>query len=294
MNIHKSVLIKEAIEHLHIIKKANYIDATLGAGGHTIEILKLGGNVLGIDQDAKMLKIAQNNIAKACPPHLSEKMGSFQPILGNFRDISSLAIEANFKDVSGILYDLGVSSYHFDEFDLGFSFNKPENPLDMRLDNKLTVTSADLLNALNEKALEDLFSVVLSNNESKKLASKIIKKRKENSFKTVSDFLEIFPKKAEGSKIHPSTNAFLALRIATNQELDALRESLPKAFELLASGGYLVVLSFHSGEDRVVKNTLKSLSKSEIITKKPITPSEEELKENPRARSVKMRVIKKL
>lgn len=282
--MHEPVLLKESIAALHIQKHGKYIDATLGAAGHTIEILKLGGDVLGIDQDEEMLEVARENIVKACPANngLSDNgnvVGSFTLAHANFKDIDKTAEIYKFHHVDGILMDLGISSLHLDVFERGFSFKRANEPLDMRLDQSLGVKASDLLNALDRKGLEKLFSKVLDYKETKITVSRIIKFREENKFINVRDLLEV----------NPDAKAFMAIRMAVNTELEVLEEALPKAFDLLKPGANLAVISFHSGEDRIVKN----FKSENHVSKKPILPSEEELKSNPRAKSAKLRIIKR-
>lgn len=281
--MHEPVLLKETCENLHIKAGEKYIDATLGAGGHTREILKLGGEVLGIDQDKSMIEIAYDNlkdIKEACP--------SFKLVYGNFKDIDLLAHENGFYPVAGILMDLGVSSFHFDDRERGFSFRFPDAELDMRLDKSLGVKASDLLNVLPEVELTNLL-------ESRGIAKRIIEKRKQKPFKFVADLLEIFPKKTFG-KVHPATKAFMDLRIAVNMELSVVTEAIPKALSLLKSGGVLAVISFHSGEDAIVKKIFSDFSEGggfELVTKKPLVPKKPEVENNPKSRSAKLRVIKK-
>lgn len=266
--MHESVLLKEAVDALGVQKGEKYIDATCGTGGHTEEILARGGRALGIEADPKMLKIAEERLNEACPV-----------VLGNFRDIGKIAREHGFEEVAGVLFDLGVSSIHFDEDGRGFSFRSPDAPLDMRLNPKVQgVTAADLLNSLPESHLARLF-------ESRSLASKIVRVRKLSKFEKVADLLEVVGQDKRG-KIHPATKAFMSLRIAVNSEYQNLEEALPQAFELLKKGGRLVVISFHSGEDRIVKRFMKD--------SRVILPTKEEVGRNPRARSAKMRVLAKL
>lgn len=284
--MHESVLLKEACENLHIRSGGKYIDATLGAGGHTREILRLGGEVLGLDTDQSMLEVATRNLKDkalnpACP--------SFKLINANFRNIDTVAHKEGFYPVDGILMDLGVSSLHFDDESRGFSFRYPDAELDMRLDQSLGVKAKDLSNSLPESELTKLF-------ESRSIAKRIVERRKLKLFERVADFLEIFPDKKFG-KTHPATKAFMDLRIAVNTELETIREALPRAVSLLNKSGRIVVITFHSGEDRVVKEVFGELAKSggyALITKKPILPTKEETAKNPKSRSAKMRVLQKI
>ncbi len=286
--MHEPVLLKEAIYYLHVNKNKKYIDATLGTGGHTLEIVKNGGRVLGIEADPKMLILAKKRLRKT----------NTKFVLGNFRDISAIAVKKGFNKVDGILFDFGISSIHLDQGERGFSFKDPANPIDMRLNPIVQgLTAADLLNTLRRDQLARLFSEVVNPQKAAKLAKKITEKRKFKPFQTVGDFLEITGGKIPGKKIHPATKPMMALRIAVNSELETIKEALPKAFSLLNKNGRLVAISFHSGEDVLVKSFFRSVSKNglgNILTKKPITPSIDELSSNPRARSARLRTIEKL
>lgn len=302
--LHKPVLLSEVLEGLRVkelahLKKANFIDATLGLGGHTVEIVKNGGNALGIEADNETLEIARERLKLACPPTFrTNERGFYNLVLGNFRDIDKIAKVNGFNSVDGVLFDLGISSYQLGE-KRGFSFQDKSAPLDMRIDPRVAaVKASDLLMLLDAKKLSQVFETTLPRGTSKIIASNIVRKRKEKELKTVGDFLEtisgVFRSR---DKIHHATLPFLALRIAVNSEIENLREALPKAFELLKPGARLVVISFHSGEDFVVKNFFRreeSDGRARILTKKPMVPGEHEVLENPRARSAKMRIIEKI
>jgi 16S rRNA (cytosine1402-N4)-methyltransferase len=287
---HESVLVSEVIESLHIEKTRKYIDATLGNGGHALEILKRGGTVLGIDLDPKMLAIAEERLKES-----GEK--NYKLINGNFVDIDKIAEENGFNPVNGILLDLGVTNIHLKDLERGFSFENPEAPLDMRINPEAQgVKAADLLNVLREDQLTDLFKVTLEPGAAKWISGRTLHSRAEKPIATVGDALEISEGLRTGKAgLNEATLPFLALRIAVNGELSNLEEALPKAFELLEKGGRLVVISFHSGEDVIVKNFFKEKSKNgaEIMTFKPILASEEEININRRSRSAKMRVLQR-
>ena len=266
--IHEPVLLKEVIESLHIKKFRKYIDATLGAGGYTKAISEAGGKVLAMDTDESMLRIARATLEGSLSATL---------VHGNFKDIKKIAEENNFNIVDGIVFDLGVSNVHFTDKERGFSFREPEADLDMRLDTKSqNVKASDLLNILRQDQLKTMFGASLAN--------KVIDFRKTKKFEKVGDLLSLFGEKR--GKLHPATKSFLALRIAVNSELDNLEEALPQAYELLKVGGRLVVVSFNSDEDRIVKNYMHS--------KNFVKPSDEEVKRNPKSRSAILRVIQKI
>ncbi len=300
---HEPVLTREVLKFLgldvHLKKEARFIDATLGTAGHTLAMVKAGGRVLGIDADKKILAIARKRLEDACPALNQEIQSSFKLINGNFKNIDRIAKEENFEKVDGILFDLGVSNLHLKSETRGFSFESGSAKLDMRIDSESqAVTAADLLNGLRKDQLIDLFSQVMIEPIARGLAKQIILAREESSIDKTADFLEIVEKaKINGGKLHPATLPFLALRIAVNSELENLKEALPKAFDLLDQKGRLVIISFHSGEDALVKKFFKEKQKeglAKILTKKPITPSGEEATENPRARSAKLRCLEKI
>ncbi len=266
---HEPVLLEEVIKSLQIKKFGKYIDATLGAGGYTKAILEKGGEVLGIDMDENMIKIARDSIG--------DNVSRMTFVLGNFRNIKKIAEENGFTNVDGIVFDLGVSNVHFMDEERGFSFRNPEAALDMRLDSTTnSIKASDLLNALREDQLKEMFG--------RNLAEKIVEFRKTRKFESVGDFLSLFPEKKVSDRVHPATKAFLSLRTTVNSELDNLREALPQAYELLKPGGRLAVVSFNSDEDRIAKN----FGMSELIR-----PSEEEIERNPKSRSAILRVILK-
>ncbi len=259
---HIPVLLNEAITALEIKPGEKYIDCTFGGGGHFRAIEKAGGIVLGIDQDLE---------ARA-------------PVHGNFAHLKDLAIEAGFVSVSGILYDLGVSSHQLETDYRGFSFNR-EAKLDMRMDPETqTVTAADLINAGGERELANLFWKFGDETASRSIARAIVKSR---PILTTNKLAEvILSVRGKSGRTHPATRVFQALRIAVNNELENLQESLPQAMDLLRPGGKLAVISFHSLEDRIVKNFMKTSSL--------IRPTKEEIESNPRARSGKLRVMTKI
>lgn len=283
--MHKSVLLKEAIDALHIKTGGWYIDATLGAGGHTIEILKRGGKVLSIEADERMIEVAKEKVQEACPASEFSFGSDYIFENDNFRNILRVAQRHSLSQVDGILFDLGISSVHLDNDTRGFSFKDESAPLDMRLSPETQMVKAsDLLNSLSEKNLAALFLEGMSFPEAKRLAQKVVNKRDLKPLNNVSDFLDIVGREKKG-KIHPATRPFMALRIAVNSEIETLKDALADSISLLKDGGHLIVISFHSGEDKVVKETFK---KSELII-----PTEEEISQNPRARSAKMRVFEK-
>ena len=291
---HTSVLLQETIEDLQIQAGEQYIDGTLGGGGHTFEILKRGGKVLGIDVDEDALEFVKQE-SKNRNYSVGKDLILAQ---GNFKDIDKIAKENSFTSVSGILLDLGISSHHVDAAERGFSFLK-DAPLDMRMDKKLQVTAGDLVNVLTRNELIELLIKLGEEPFAKSIASQIVEARKTKRIETTTELSEIIKRAVPFSKkgINPATRAFQALRIAVNDELNSLLEALPKAISLLEHGGRLAIISFHSLEDRIVKReflTFEEKGLGTIITKKPIVPKEEEIVANSRSRSSKLRVFEKL
>lgn len=285
--VHESVMVAEVIRELHIsnrlhLKKARkYIDATEGTGGHTLAIAKNGGEVLGIDLDPAMLIISQERFEE-------EGIKNCKLVIGNFSDIDKIADANGFSKVSGVVLDLGVSNIHLKDLERGFSFGNSDAKLDMRLNHETQgVKASDLLNLLRRDQLIELFEAVLEPGAARWLAGRVIEFRDNNTIETVNDLLEIVKGLKTGKRaLHEATLPFLALRIAVNSELDNLRQVLPKAFSLLEKGGRLLVITFHSGEDMIVKDFFGK--GGELIL-----PQEDEIKKNPRARSAKMRVLQK-
>jgi 16S rRNA (cytosine1402-N4)-methyltransferase len=294
--VHEPVMVNEVLNALHIKSQARYIDATLGAGGHSLEILKQGGIVLGIDADPSMLSFANSRIEKACLVPKENFRNSFFPVNGNFNLIDKIASEKDFLNVNGVLMDLGISNIHLMNETRGFSFKQEEALLDMRLNPETqAINAADLLNTLRQEQLMEMLNEVLSFTESRSITQEVMKYRQIKPIATVSDVLKIVSKTRISDKQHPATKLFLALRIAVNSELDILRSALPKALSVMGEGGRLVVISFHSGEDRIVKDTFREWDGKlgNVITKEPILPDFEEIEKNPKAKSAKLRVFEK-
>ena len=289
LNFHKPVMSNEVLQFLQVRVGGKYIDCTVGDGGHTIEILKAGGMVLGFDYNAESLKRAQNRI-------IAEGLErNFVAVKGNFRDINTLTKGEKFD---GILYDLGYSSYQLDGMQLGLSFMK-ESVLDMRLDDSLGVKASDLVNTLPEKQLGALIYKYSDERLAYRFAKAIVKSRDLKKIQTTGDLVKIIVDEAppgyEMSRIHPATRVFQALRIAVNDELGNLQTSLPRAEHMLLPGGRMVIISFHSLEDKLVKDFGRGarLRLSEVV-KGPLRPGDIEVQENVRARSARLRVYAKI
>lgn len=276
---HEPVLVHEVLEALDLVAplktQARIIDATVGTGGHSLAMVKRGANVLGIEADKEMIEIAEERV-KAKIVH------------GNFRDIEKIAAENGFNRVDGIIFDLGVANIQLLAKKYGLSFSDPDAPLDMRLDkDRQGVTAADLLNGLREDQLKKMFLVTLMSFQTNYIVKNILLRRENKPFQKVGDFTDLCLNMRVKGSLHPATLPFLALRIAVNSELENLKEALPKAFDLLKTGGRLLVVTFHSGEDKIV--TKSFFGKSGRI----IFPSEIEINNNPRARSAKLYVFEK-
>ncbi len=289
---HIPVLHNEVIESLQLTPGKNVVDCTLGDGGHAEAILQQtqpDGKLLGIDNDPEAILRAKQ--------YLYEFDSRVIFARDNFQNLNKIVSEKKFTPVGGVLLDLGWSSQQFEGRGRGFSFSKAEEPLDMRYDIKQGITAADIINYRNKEELIKIFKRYGEEKLSKKIASAILEKRAVKEFTKVGELvdiiLQVYGSRGNLSKIHPATRVFQALRIAVNDELEVLQKVLPQAVEILEPGGRLVVISFHSLEDRIVKHFFKKIKNIEIIAKKPITASEEELKDNPRARSAKLRVIQK-
>lgn len=286
-NYHTPVMLNEVLDYLDVKPGSWYVDCNLGGGGHTAGILEKGGKVIGIDLDPDAINEVKNKFGEL------KNLSLYQ---GNFFEIKD-AVGA--KKIAGVLYDLGVSSYQLETPERGFSFGK-DAPLDMRMDkSKPVATAADLVNGLHQKELAELFWKLGEENFAKAIARKIVEERKNKKIETTSELANVIlkvRKRSEKDRTHPATRVFQALRIAVNDELNSLKESLPQAWEVLEPGGRLAVISFHSLEDRIVKGFMNEMVKSKkakTLTKKPIEPTEEEILQNPRARSGKLRIIEK-
>jgi 16S rRNA (cytosine1402-N4)-methyltransferase len=290
---HRPVLLNEALQWLRLLDPDTgsprlsdgwWLDATLGGGGHTEAILNAltpEGRVLGLDRDHEILDRTRERLAKDA--------GRLLLVHANFREMATVAREHQLPPFRGILLDLGISSFHVDEADRGFAFSRT-GPLDMRMDRQQDLTAAEIVNHSDEEELARIFYEYGEEHRSRRLARWIVKHR------PVLDtaHLATLARQALGSggKIHPATRMFQALRIAVNDELGSLSQGLEAATGLLAPGGRLVIISFHSLEDRIVKQTLRS-GPLEILTKHVIRPGDEETGANPRARSARLRAAQK-
>ncbi|HUI33881.1 MAG: 16S rRNA (cytosine(1402)-N(4))-methyltransferase RsmH [Dysgonamonadaceae bacterium] len=296
---HIPALLNETLEGLNIQPDGTYVDVTFGGGGHSKEILAhLGpnGKLFGFDQDEEAYRNVLND-------------NRFIFVRSNFRYLKNFLKYYQVEKVDGILADLGVSSHHFDDGERGFSY-RYETELDMRMNRSATKTAADVLNNYDEEQLSRLFYQYGELRMARKIASAIIFARQKNAITTVSDFLEIMERFTHRDREKKMLGqAFQALRIEVNQELDALSEMLQQSVESLKTGGRICVISYHSLEDRMVKNFFRSgnmegkiekdffgnpLTDLKVINRKVIIPTEEEQKKNPRSRSAKLRIAEKI
>ncbi len=294
-NFHTSVLLKEATGLLQVEKGKKYIDATIGGGGHTQELIKRGGIVLGIDFDKDAIAYINKNF--------KFQISNFKliPVQGNFKDIDKIAHLKGFDKVSGIIFDLGVSGHQLEEGQRGFSFQK-EGPLDMRMDRDLEVKAADLINALTKEELYELFFKLGEERRAWTISDAIIRARRIKPIESTRELASIVEgvygkdRASAFERENINKRVFQALRIAVNDELNNLKEGLAHAIKLLETNGRLAVISFHSLEDRIVKQKFINFEKiniGKIITKKPIVPSRKEMEKNRRSKNAKLRVFEK-
>ena len=302
---HQPVLYKEIIHALRPRRGGHYVDGTLGAGGHARGILEASapdGQLLGLDVDPQALAFARKTLAPYEQRiHLAQ---------ASYTSLSAQLAQLGWDAVDGIVLDLGASSMQFDTPQRGFSFMH-NAPLDMRFGPSALQTAADLVNKLSERELADLIYQYGEERESRKIARAIVKARPLHTTRELVAVIEaVSPRR--GERVHPATRTFQALRIAVNEELASMEEVLPQAVTGLRSGGRLAVISFHSLEDRIVKDFFREQSKDLVnppyeqiyeeerkamlkeVIRKPIMPSDEEIKNNPRARSAKLRIAEKL
>ena len=285
---HVPVLLNEALQYLDPKPGARFIDATLGVGGHTREILERAGpdgQVLAIDQDESALSNAKAML---------ESFGSRVIFVhSNFRAVGKIAEEHGFLNCDGVLADIGISSMMVDDPSRGFSFMR-EGPLDMRMDRTQELTAADVVNAYSEKEIADILFTFGEERRSRPIARSIVRSR---PLQQTTDLVRAIERVSGGPRhgqIHPATRTFQALRIYVNDELGSLESFLNSSMTVVRSGGRVVVISFHSLEDRIVKQKFRASTDSgRILTKKVVTATDEEVRGNPRARSAKLRAWEK-
>ena len=307
---HYSVLRDETIDELHIRPDGIYVEGTLGGGGHSLEICKRlsdGGRLIGIDQDEDAIKAASER--------LSDYKDKVTIVRSNYSDMVNVLKNLGISKVDGIVLDLGVSSFQLDTPERGFTYRSEDAPLDMRMDNRQSLTAKDIVNNYSEM---ELFRIIRDYGEdrfAKNIAKHIVKERQIKPIETTGELNEIIskaiPQKVKATGGHPSKRTYQAIRIELNHELDVLRDNLDDMIDMLNDDGRICIITFHSLEDRIVKSNFKknenpctcpsnfpvcvcgNKSKGKVITRKPILPSDEELKSNKRSRSAKLRVFEK-
>ena len=307
---HKSVLLEETVDSLNIKLDGIYVDGTLGGGGHAFEVCsRLGekGRLIGIDQDADAIRAA------------SERLSVFGDrvtvVRNNYVNIAEVLASLGIEKVDGIYLDLGVSSYQLDTAERGFTYREEDAPLDMRMDQRGSETAADIVNTYSES---DLYRIIRDYGEdrfAKNIAKHIVKRRQEKPFETAGELAETIraaiPARVRATGGHPAKRTFQAIRIELNHELDVLENSIDRMIDFLNLGGRLSIITFHSLEDRIVKNRFRinenpctcppefpvcmcgKKSKGRVVTRKPIVPTEEELETNKRSKSSKLRVFER-
>ncbi|MBI4305207.1 MAG: 16S rRNA (cytosine(1402)-N(4))-methyltransferase RsmH [Chloroflexi bacterium] len=303
---HTPVMVPEVLDALAVQPGGRYIDATLGEGGHSEVVLKAsepGGQVLGLDADHEAITVARARLASYGD--------AFLAVNANFRDIKDVALDLEFLPVHGILLDLGISSLQLDVEARGFSFRRPD-PLDMRFSVEQRITAADIVNSYSQTELADLIFHLGEEPAARRIAAAIVRTR---PIRTSSELAEVIARTAGGGprrRIHPATRSFQAIRIAVNDELGSLQSALEQSIPLLGHGGRLVVISYQSLEDRIVKNFMRRESSDcvcppetvvcscghkgslRLVSRKVIKPSDAEVAANPRSRSARLRVAERV
>ncbi len=307
---HYSVLLEETITYLNVKSDGIYVDGTLGGGGHSYEIAKRlgrGGRLIGIDQDADAIRAAGERLA--------EFGGKVTILHSNYAAMREELAAIGVERVDGIILDLGVSSFQLDTPERGFTYRKTDAPLDMRMDLRQTKTARDIVNEYSET---ELFRIIRDYGEdkfAKNIAKHIVRERQKKPIETTGELTDLIrasiPMKVRMTGGHPAKRTFQAIRIELNRELEVLREHLDEMIGLLNPGGRICIITFHSLEDRIVKNCFKknedpctcpkdfpvcvcgNVSKGKVVTRKPVLPGEEELKVNSRSKSAKLRVFEK-
>lgn len=312
MTIHKSVLLEESLAALNLKEGDVVVDATLGGGGHSQEILKRigkAGKLIAIDRDEVAIKNFQKELS------LNSQSKIIHLVEDNFSNLKKILRDKGADCVDSILADLGISSDQLEDKKKGMSF-QTDSELDMRLDKSQTLTAKKIVNSWEQEEIEDILKKYGEEKFARNIAKKIVEKRKEKIITSTLELAEIIknsvPFKLQSKKINPATKSFQALRIAVNNELEHLEKFIPDAIESLNSGGRLAIITFNSLEDRIVKNIFRQnargcicpkgfpvcncgqTGKIKIINKKPIVPDAEEVRNNPRARSAKLRICEKI
>jgi 16S rRNA (cytosine1402-N4)-methyltransferase len=305
---HVSILLKECMDGLNIRPDGIYVDGTLGGGGHTFKLIQFieGGKVIGIDQDQDALEAATKR--------LSIFGDKFIPVHNNFSNLLEVLETLKIKKIDGFLLDLGVSSYQLDEAERGFSYMN-DGRLDMRMNQEDEFSAYDVINTYSEDELTQIIRTYGEENWANRIAKFIVEARSEKPLETTYELVDVIknaiPASARKDGPHPAKRTFQAIRIEVNNELKIIEKAIEDAVSVLNKGGRVAIITFHSLEDRIVKNTFKKLAqgcicppefpvcvcdnkpKVKIISRKPISPSDREIEENPRARSAKLRIAEK-
>lgn len=297
MTIHKSVLLNESVDGLNLKPGNIFFDGTLGGGGHSAKVCEIFGKtvkIVGTDRDAQAVQRTTKRFQNMdC---------DFSFHIASFRNINEVLSDLKIESVNGILFDLGLSSDQIEKSARGFSFNENEPLLMTFSENKKgdVVTAQTVVNDWSEETLADVLYGYADERYARRIAKRIVEARQEKPIKNTFELVEIIrsavPIGYQKGRLHFATKTFQAIRIAVNDEIEAVKEGLAKGYERLADGGRIAVISFHSGEDRVVKTFFKeckAVGKGNILTKKPIVPGKEEIQENPRSRSAKLRIFEK-
>lgn len=309
---HKPVLLDECVNNLNINTDGIYVDGTIGGAGHSVEIYKRlsdNGRLIGIDQDSNAIEASRHRLEAV------ECRAKFTLVKSNFIHIRDVCLKEGIGGVDGILLDLGVSSHQLDEAERGFSYQK-DAPLDMRMDTSRELTAEKIVNEYSEREIKNIIQSFGEEKWASRIASFIVNARRTSRVSTTGQLVEIIkaaiPSAARREGPHPAKRTFQALRIAVNDELGILARAIEESVSVLRTGGRLCIITFHSLEDRIVKNEFNRMvnpctcpadfpvcvcgrvPQARHITRKPIVPSKKELEENPRARSSKLRVIEKI
>ena len=303
---HSPVLLKEVLDYLSPQPGGFYIDATIGLGGHSEAILEASetrGELLGIDRDEEALSIASHRLARF--------RGRYHLVHANFADLKEIAGQRGFEECNGILADLGISSLQLEKAERGFSFQR-EGPLDMRMDRDLALTADEVINQYSERDLANLIFQFGEEHRSRIIARAIVRSRPIHDTRALASVIAAALRSNSRARIHPATRTFQALRIFVNDELGKITPFIRSAVDLLKVGGRIAIISFHSLEDRIVKETFRQLTQEcscyrgvvhcecgkrkvlKVLTKKPVLPTDAEVRGNPRSRSAKLRVAERI